>query len=83
MDYRKKARDLANLLGHTSVDYHNKSIAIDFITEALKETVNEVNTLNIARVVLPTDKKATLCDHDWHTHTMPKQCKKCPVIRYE
>ena len=63
MDYRKKARDLANLLGHTSVDYHNKSIAIDFITEALKETVNEVNTLNIARVVLPTDKEGTLCEH--------------------
>ena len=34
-------------------------------------------------VVLPTDKEGTLCDHDWHTHTMPKQCKKCPVIRYE
>jgi hypothetical protein len=37
MDYRKRATELANLLGKTSVDYHNKDIAIDFIEEELRK----------------------------------------------
>ncbi|NOQ49529.1 MAG: hypothetical protein GQ553_02555, partial [Nitrosomonadaceae bacterium] len=33
---RAKATELADLLGNTSTDYHNKSIAIDFIASALE-----------------------------------------------
>ena len=46
MDYRKQARELANLLGKNSVDYHNKSIAIDFIETELKDVAEQVKKMN-------------------------------------
>jgi hypothetical protein len=78
MDYRKQARELANLLGRTSVDYHNKSIAIDFIETKLKDVAEQVKKMNY----IPCCKSDSeqLCDckkHSIKTNYGFEVCTKC------
>lgn len=73
MDYRKRARELANLLGKTSVDYHNKSIAIDFIETELKDITEQVKKMNY----IPCCTE--LCDFDKHNLLVAEigYCTEC------